>query len=64
MYVVIVAGAIIGAILGYCFKDPILIGGTSLMGSYVFVTGIGFFIKEIPSVMDIYDLIKKGDYSV
>jgi len=60
MYLAIAIGGIIGSILAYFFRTPILIGGTSLMGSYLIVTGICFFIENIPSIIEIYDLIKDG----
>jgi len=64
MYLLIAIGGIIGSILAYFCRVPILIGGTALTGSYLIVAGIGFFIKEIPSIIDIYNLIEKGDYEV
>lgn len=64
MYLIIAGAALIGAALGFVFKNPILIAGSSLMGSYLFVAGIGFFIKDIPSIMDIYNMIANGNYKV
>eukprot|EP00826_Nyctotherus_ovalis_P058705 TRINITY_DN8095_c0_g1_i10.p1 TRINITY_DN8095_c0_g1~~TRINITY_DN8095_c0_g1_i10.p1 ORF type:complete len:223 (+),score=55.70 TRINITY_DN8095_c0_g1_i10:850-1518(+) len=64
MYLIIAGAALIGAALGFVFKNPILIAGSSLMGSYLFVAGIGFFIKDIPSIMDIYNMIVNGNYKL
>lgn len=64
MYLIVVLSAVVFAVIGFFLKDPILIAGTSIMGSYLIMSGIGFFIKDLPSFNDIYKLISSGVFKV
>ena len=63
-YVIIGVGAVVGGIINWFWKDPIIIAGTAVTGSYLLVSGIGFFAGGFPSMNDIYQMIKNGSYEV
>lgn len=63
-YVIIIIGAVVCAIINWFWKDPIIIAGTAVTGSYLFVAGIGFFAGGFPSLYDLYHMIQNGSYEV
>ena len=64
MYLVVALGAIVCGIINWFLKNPLLIAGTALTGSYLFVSGIGFFAGGFPSAVDLYNMVKNGSYNV
>ena len=64
LYVLIVGGGIVMAVVNYCLRDQIYIVATAVSGSYLCVSGIGLFAKNFPSAVDIYNMIKNGTYDV
>ncbi len=64
VYVVVVVGALVCAIINWFFKDQLIIAGTALTGSYLFVSGIGLFAGDFPSIFDIYEMIKNKSYEL
>ena len=64
MILIISVGALVGGGLGYIFRNFIIIAGTSVTGVYMFIIGITFFIPDLPSLLDIYNMAKNGSFSV
>ncbi len=64
VYVIVAIGAIVCAIVNYFLKDPILIAASALTGSYLFISGIGFWAGGFPSITDLYTMIQNGSYDV
>ena len=62
VYVVVTLGAILCAIINWYMKNPLIIAGTALTGSYLVLSGIGVFAGGFPSVFDIYNMIKNNAY--
>jgi len=56
--------AIVGGVLGYFLKNPILIAGTSLTGSYLAVSGVGLLAGHFPSILEVYEKVKNEDFEV
>ena len=64
LYVLIVGGGIVMAVVNYCLRDQIYIFATAVSGSYLCISGVGLIAKNFPSAVDIYNMIKNGTYDV
>ncbi len=64
MYLIVALGAVACAIVNYFFKDPIIIAASAFTGSYLFVSGVSFWTKGFPSIVDIYRMIQSGAFEV
>jgi LPXTG-motif cell wall-anchored protein len=63
--IIIVFCIILGVILGRFFPKHTCIAGTSIMGAYLIMRGIGFFLYEKIEFIDehkLYDLAHSGNY--
>lgn len=62
-FVTIIGLGTVFAGLSFYIYDHILIGSTSLIGSYAFIRGISLYAGGYPNEFTIAELIKQGLYS-
>ena len=53
---------LIGAVLGYCLSDPILIIGTAVFGGYLAMRGVSLVAKHYLDEALVIDLIKNKEW--
>lgn len=59
MWTIVIVFAIAGAVIAFFAVNIMIILGTSLAGSYLCLSGIGYFAGGFPSVVDIQQMIQK-----